>query len=980
MVNRTLSAFILAVLAFAGLAFSQTKPETPNADMNEAELRSHEGQLVSLVELAGRPDLDTDRLQQLIPIHSGDRLSPQKILEAVDALRSTHQFKDVQVELRPEFDGVRVTFILQPALYIGLYQFPGAGRFSYGLLIQVSRFSAQEVYSAFDIKNAQEALLQYFRQNGYFQSRIDVAVRPDTTHGLANVDFNTTLGSRAKFGEVLIEGATPEETREIQDFFRSFRARLRRAAVRSGRTYSQRTLQNATRHLESRLADDKHTPVRVNITGAEYNPETNRADVTFNVQRGPVIQTRVEGAQLSGHLRRKLLPTYQDSGVTPELTQEGQQNLVNHFRDRGYFEVQVNATLGEEHGEKTVTYQINKGPRKKIEDIQFRGNTHFSARELQQHVTASEAGLLNRGQYDEASIKLLTAFYHSQGFNQVEVSRAFIPISGTALILRFDVDEGPQDVVADFQIKGNTVPIARLAPAGLRLGPGKSFSQIAMDEDRSKIVSSYLDLGYLTATVHQTAEPLPSDPHRFQVLYEITEGPQVLTGRVVTLGREHTKQALITRDVAPLNPGAPVAESELFASESRLFARGVFDWSQVNLRRRISSQEEEDVIVKVHEAKRNNIIYGIGFQMTSRGGTVPDGRVAVPGLPEIRVPSTFVTDEETFAGPRASLQYTRSNVRGRAETMTVGALYGPLERTVQFDYINPQFRWTKWRAVVEAAADYNKQNAIFASRQLLATFQVEHPLDEKNRQSLIFRYSLSRVNLTNLTIPELFTPKDQNTRLSTFSASYIRDTRNNAIDPHKGTYASFEADANPRVLGSSTTFTRLLAQGAYYRELKPNWIWANSVRGGLLVPTRGDAIPISQRFFTGGGSTLRGFPLNGAGPQAAVPACSNPSDPSTCSLIEVPVGGVQLLLINSELRMPLLIIKHLGGAVFYDGGNVFDTTLPHQFFDLRYTNSVGLGFRYPTPVGPIRVDIGRNLNPVPGINRTQLFITLGQAF
>src|SRR5262249_50271925 len=152
--------------------------------------------------------------------------------------------------------------------------------------------------------------------------------------------------------------------------------------------------------------------------------------------------------------------------------------------------------------------------------------------------------------------------------------------------------------------------------------------------------------------VHQVSEPLPSDPHRFQVLYEITEGPRVVTDRIVTLGREHTKQALIARDVAPLRPGAPVRESALFASESRLFARGVFDWSQVNLKRPISSQDEEDVIVKVHEAKRNDIVYGIGFQMTNRGGAVPGGRVALPGLPELRVPSTFVTNEETFAGPR----------------------------------------------------------------------------------------------------------------------------------------------------------------------------------------------------------------------------------------------------------------------------------------------------------------------------------------
>src|SRR5215467_14127367 len=441
MVNRTLPAFILAVLVFAGLAFSQTKPETPNGDMNESELRSYEGQLVTMVELAGRPDLDTERLQQLIPVHSGERLSPEKVLDAVNALKSTQQFKDVQVELRPEFNGVRVTFILQPALYIGLYQFPGAERFSYGLLIQVSRFSAQELYSPSDIKNAQQALLQHFRQNGYFQSRVNVVVWPDTTHGLANVDFKTTLGPRAKFGEVLVEGATPEETRQIHSFFRSFRARLRQAAVRPGRTYSQRTLQNAVRHLESRFADDKHTIVQVNVNGADYNPETNRADVIFNVRRSPFIQTRIEGAQLSTHLQRKLLPSYQE-GLTPELTEEGRQNLLNHFREKGYFEVQVNTTRGEEKGEQTVIYQVNKGSRKKIEEIGFRGNKHFSAEQLQQHVEASEAGFLNRGRYLETSINLLTAFYQSQGFSDVKVTSSFMPRSTAGLILTFDVDEG----------------------------------------------------------------------------------------------------------------------------------------------------------------------------------------------------------------------------------------------------------------------------------------------------------------------------------------------------------------------------------------------------------------------------------------------------------------------------------------------------------------------------------------------------------
>src|SRR5262249_19243220 len=147
----------------------------------------------------------------------------------------------------------------------------------------------------------------------------------------------------------------------------------------------------------------------------------------------------------------------------------GRKNLLNHFRDRGYFNARVNTTLGEENGEKTVTYQVSRGPRRKIEEIEFRGNSHFSAHQLKQHVAASEAGLLDRGRYDETSIKLLAAFYQSQGFNQVEVTSQLTPLGGRALILRFDVDEGPRDVVAGLQVKGNTIPVAKLAPGGLQL-------------------------------------------------------------------------------------------------------------------------------------------------------------------------------------------------------------------------------------------------------------------------------------------------------------------------------------------------------------------------------------------------------------------------------------------------------------------------------------------------------------------------------
>jgi outer membrane protein insertion porin family len=215
-------------------------------------------------------------------------------------------------------------------------------------------------------------------------------------------------------------------------------------------------------------------------------------------------------------------------------------------------------------------------------------------------------------------------------------------------------------------------------------------------------------------------------------------------------------------------------------------------------------------------------------------------------------------------------------------------------------------------------------------------------------------------------------------RLSTFSASYSRDTRDNILDAHKGIYQSLEAFITPEALGSNTNFGRVLGQVAYYAPFK-GLVFANSVRVGVEESFGGAHIPLSENFFSGGGSTLRGFPLNGAGPQRPVTVCGNPSDLSTCALISVPAGGHQLLILNSELRFPLKIMSKLSGAVFYDGGNVFRSVGFGHFGD-QYTNSVGGGIRYSTPLGPIRLDIGHLVTPVPGVKSTQIFITLGQAF
>jgi outer membrane protein insertion porin family len=237
---------------------------------------------------------------------------------------------------------------------------------------------------------------------------------------------------------------------------------------------------------------------------------------------------------------------------------------------------------------------------------------------------------------------------------------------------------------------------------------------------------------------------------------------------------------------------------------------------------------------------------------------------------------------------------------------------------------------------------------------------VSDPHGEKDRT--IYRYTLKDENVSDLQITSV-DPDTESIRLSGLSAAYVHDSRDNFYNPRRGAFATFDLAAYGRAIGSEAAFVKFFSQGSLFRKVWKDSVWAQSIRLGAAHPFGiSDSIPVSERFFAGGDTTVRGFKFDHLGPR----------DPLTGE----PTGGEGLFIINEEFRFP--IWRALRGVVFFDAGNVAARLPDLDPLDLRTV--LGVGLRIETPIGPVRFEYGWKLDREAGETAGELHITVGQAF
>jgi outer membrane protein insertion porin family len=934
-----------------------------------SEIVSLTGLTVAKVELRGvlvDPPVLAQLRDLLLPLQRAP-LDRQRVAAGLRSLYATGRFADVQVEAQKTASGqVDLVFIGTENLFIGAVTVDGApNRPSGAQLIDASKLELGALYAPEKVEEAIAHMKASLADNGYYRAQVTAKEDRNPRIQRVQIAFTVNPGAPAVIGAIHITGDSGMKESDV----------LKVAKLHPGQTASIQRLTSAVQRLRKRFTKRDRLEAQISLAQKEYHPDSNQVDYTLLVNRGPIVDIRVEGARLSQGKLKNFVPVYEEHAVDEDLLNEGRRNLRDYMQNQGYFDVKVDFDRknDNEKDRELVVYDVDKGERHSLVSRVIEGNHYFDTALIKERMSVQPTGwLLPHGKFstemldrDVANIKDL---YLANGFLKVKVSGEFQDnyrgkTGDIAVFLH--IDEGPQTLVSAVSIDGNrAIPDETLLPL-LTASEGQPYSQANALTDRDTVLNYYFNHGFPDAIFRADATPVDGQADRMRVVYTIDEGPQVFVDRVLLSGLDFTKRGIVLRQFA-IHAGDPLSQSAMLDTQRKLYDLGVFNAVDMAVQNPDGTARFKDVYFQFEEAKRWTFNYGIGLEVQPGIGgasTNPQGK--------------------TDVSPRVSFDVTRINVGGRAHTLSFKSNLGRLQQRGAITYDAPRLlRNPNLRLTFSLFYDNSLDVRTFTSERAEAGIQLEQVISRTTSDipitSLLYRFNYRRVRATDIVVsPDLIPLYSRPVRVGMPSLTYIRDRRDDPIESHKGSYNTFDAGVASGAFGSEAAFGRFNGQNTTYHEFHAKrWVFARNTRIGVAEPFGATTqLPLPERFFAGGATSHRGFGINQAGPRDLVTG--------------QPLGGNAVLINSEELRMPPVVLPFIGDnmsfVLFHDMGNVFSTvptmfhslvrfdqphrelctqesTAPQCRFDYM-SQAVGMGVRYRTPVGPVRLDFGYNINP-----------------
>jgi len=962
-----------------------------------------------------------------ISVELGKPLDRAKVAESLRALYRTGDYADLRAVVTPVADGVRLDFVARENLFFNRVRLEGLeAPPSEASAAAAMQIGLGQTYRKQTVDEALGRLRETLREEGLYQAQVSAETVPHAETHQMDIVVHVESGSRARAGSIQLKNDTAYHDAVI----------LSRFKMKAGDAITSAGLQRGRERVSKFLAKKGHLSARVTARQGDYDAAKNAAPILLEVTQGPRVEVSVSGAKFSEGDLKRLIPIYQEGAVDPDLLEEGKRNIRERLEREGYFDADVSYKIDMhdvktslwQGTQETITYTVERGDKHKLIGIEISGNKYFDKELLESRLQVFQGAFGTPGRFSrrlvDADAQSMQSLYQANGFLDAkvipDVKDNYKDKEGD-LFISFTVQEGKQTRVASLAIEGNHAFKEEELLGVVGSTPGQPYSDFGVTTDRDNILALYFNEGFPEASFSAAAERVPANAaeqdqssgshngsasgsakkeeqkkeakpsaeqaEAVRLVYHIQEGPQTRVRNVFISGYDHTRLRVIRREVH-IKVQEPLRQGDVVESQRRLYNLGIFNRVTIEPQNLTGTDVDKDIAVLVEEAKRYTLAYGGGFEVQRLAST------------------TNPTSGQVQAAPRGILEISKLNLTGRADSLSLKLRGSTIEDRALLGYSIPNtFGNSKFSTQGTAYTEKTQDINTFTEMRYEGSFQLTDQVT--SRTTLLYRYSFRQVLVSNLNkhIAQQEIPLfQQPTLVSQFGVTWFRDTRNNPADATKGSFSSADFGVADTYFGSSASFLRFFLQNSTYHPIKRRFSFARSIRFGILAPYRDTVsltfpaptcppapatctlptvIPLPERFFAGGGTSLRGFALNQAGPRD--------------SITGFPVGGQAMLVLNQEFRFPMrlpFIGTSLGGAFFYDGGNVysrlsrisFRTSLPAPQFrapnpnetpcpttqplcktdftnELNYfSHTAGLGFRYKTPVGPIRIDLGYQLN------------------
>jgi len=886
--------------------------------------------VVAGIDLVSPHRLPEDRVRAAIGELAGKPLARAEVRASLQRLWALGLFESIRVDEVRAGPGVRLAYHVARLPLVREIHWEGAAGLDLADVAAAAGLAIGDEATPAALERVRRDLLRRYSREGFLGAAVTVRALEVPETNERDVTIALAAGDRARLGRVEFRGAHELTESEL----------ARRSKLREGASYRDQLVRDGVRAVEDHLRGERFFEARAVPGPPRWQPETNRVDLEVEVTAGPRYELEFRGRSALSESALRAQLTFAQSGRADEFEQQASaRQLEAAYRERGYHFAQVKVGPVADETAHVIAFEIDEGPLVRVESVAFTGNRSVPDGKLADLMETRPPGVLHRGLFHaealERDARVLLAHLRAEGYADATVGPAQTEFSEdrSGVRVTMPIAEGPRLTVVSVDAQGaRLLPQAELR-AAIPLKPGDPWDAERARAGQRAIERLYVSRAYHGATVG--IETRRTDAG-VAVSYQIEEGSPTRIGRILVRGLVLTRESVVRQDL-PFREGDLLSPDRLLAGQRRLGELSAFASVSVDPLRP-PPEPFADVEVTLRERKPWHLDFGLGYGSED--------------------------------GARGFVEVGHDNVLGTAASVSLrqrisagGQSIGFSQRTDALGRL-PWILGTPWWAELNLFQGQSERIGydVAGYGLRLGAHRELFPESIKGLRGE-FRYRIESIRYSNVDPTLAEADVTEGTELvASVSPILTLDRRDEPLDPTRGSWHLVSLEVGNPVFGSDISFVKTRLDTRWFLPwLKPVTMVV-AARLGLAAPYAGSpALAIQDRFYAGGASTVRGYREDRLGP---LDARGNP------------VGGNGLAIFNLEARFP--IWRWIGGTAFVDTGAVTPEVQDLRPGELH--TGVGGGIRIKTPVGPVRVDLGYALRPLPGESRLQVHVTVGNPF